>query len=484
MTENYIKTLRLIRKEKDAPEKELIKEFARYIGCFVYDTPVEYYEDVIKLLEDKKKHDVDIVLNIKKEELEKIKMLELTINTERIIVFVDFDIEEEEVNKDTRIKESLKDIVEKIGEERKTICENNNDKEKVNEIVNETKDSLIEKFVENNLFEYLQSKRSLRILNMGEWIGEGGEKHKISNSSFQSKDSYIENMLRTFCNVYDEAIKTKTNSVYSMYAQANLGRRIRELMELISEKELEKINSDNRITKPSVKELEKVVKRICQLDDEYFCVYFLVAGIYQTDMETDKYLEADIYYKKICDQLKKSRSPEFYAFAKYQWGSYSEKIWHDYEWAMECYHDAAKIDENLYQPRFKIACREARVGHTKEAMEGFNQTLDILYKYNTCPKGLQYAFKVYIWMAKLAMRDDFQAANEYLELAYNVAMIFAKNEQFKKIMDLQKYKNYIEYHKKSEPVRILFQIVLDLVNMIGNKELANKIMKEYKEVRA
>ena len=50
---------------EDSSEKEVIKEFFRFIGCIVYDSPVRSQKDLDKVIKEDPWHDVDIVINLK-----------------------------------------------------------------------------------------------------------------------------------------------------------------------------------------------------------------------------------------------------------------------------------------------------------------------------------------------------------------------------------------------------------------------------------
>ena len=66
MAKHYIKTIRLFRRAEDNAERIIIKEFFRFIGCLVYDLPLNDINEFRRELNKENQNDVDIILNMEK----------------------------------------------------------------------------------------------------------------------------------------------------------------------------------------------------------------------------------------------------------------------------------------------------------------------------------------------------------------------------------------------------------------------------------
>lgn len=475
-TKHNIKTIRLIRNVSATSERIVIKEFFRFIGCFVHDQPVSSWSEFKDIVFTPSNHDVDIILNITIEN--KISNPYILKRTKGI--FLDYSLADKQYNiinieddsgKSPQYFEQKRDLNEAVINSLIQQIWNEKDNEESSARLKEIQESLKELnrlYSNNNLIGYLQNKRAFRVLNMREVREYGGKEYKISSES-----EYVREMLKAFNRIYESEIKPTT--IYTEYAKINAARKIREVYKLLDDIPNEVTISPNVFwTDELLEKLEKIYND----DPTYISIFLLAANICQSDANAEYKLQAMEYLNQVSKDA--NCSDVFLAFVKYQQGLHIEKTRKNLDVAADYYQDAVESDKQCYQARFKIAYCKAEKGNLIGALSNYQEVNRIITSRNVkrdglsglCLKELQYVYKTSIRIAKLQYYMNNKAnVKEYLIKAMNAAKEYAENECLAFVFDDSEKIN--EYHRESIPVDILFSLLYKLAVLYGYSDLAD-----------
>lgn len=471
-----IKTIRIIRDVAATAEKEMIKDFFRMVGCLFYDQPVFGDEQIDSVNLQKASPDVDIILNYKGS-TEKIHYAKKTIN---LIFQLDdrtWGEDREQLHQESSRKELNKKVINYLIDRIWDDSINADSLKRINEL-----------YSTSNLNHILQMKRAFRVARMPEILGYDAKPYQIPLSDEIVSD-YIKHMLESLYAIYTGI--DDNDSVYSIYTRVNAARKIREIfnsLEEIPDSLIEQIVPCN--SKFLLDELDKLKN----LDDGFLGVFFLSAYVCQSDSSI--ILNAHYHYEDMVNAIAKETQVEdiFYAFMIHQMGIYNEKIWRNEENAFYYFQQAAQLDRNCYQARFKVASYLARQGQYTKAVQEFQEVINIILmghdpenlKWANIPlKGIQYIYKAYIWMANIAEHyyGSSGTAVIYLSMAVEAAEAYTKNECLSKILDENERNTVMKYHKRSAPVFLLWELLENRAFVRAYTELQKEIEEKKEKLK-
>ncbi|MCI8399272.1 MAG: hypothetical protein HFF90_07715 [Oscillibacter sp.] len=467
-----ISLFRIIRTVECAPEKEVIKEFLRFIGCMVSDHPVLDRDDTVKRkIEENREEAVDLYLLDKEvEECREgfiVKEMESAGNGWAFQVNIkkfrkerkqEFEEERVPVGYNLLIKEIIDAVWPKNGQE--------NIKGKNGELK-----TIADVFFTKNLFGLFQCKRSFRIINMVEVYGPrfrfGEEKRRIDVGNPENLTTkYINGMLERFGDAYKELCNIKNPGIYACYAKVNMARKIREVCSQL-ENAPKTMFRDVVEAKMLLSELDDLYK----LDPKYMGTLFLAAAVCKSDSAL--YLTSANYFRLLLDLIE-GQSGAFYSFAYYEYGRQLERVFRDWDSAILFYKKAVSLNLLNYQAYFKLGCYEAYKGRYQEAIECFqilhsiiinnyakSGKADISYK-NLSLKIIQYLYKTDIWLWILNKDRGYNiSADMDRQRAQFDAEQYKENECIREIYgdESDTWKELQEYHKQSLPVKIMKEVV-------------------------
>lgn len=556
-----IMAIKIFYEPEAAAEKEIVKEFFRYVGCLVMDTPMT----VAQMLNNYEKHEKfsssgkaqtaylflndniqkesnnfsiseneslnrgeepsngethlrENVLHSKKAECLdandtsstknkfwvtfNIKQKKLIVNgKEKTAVGLEGTSREENPNNELEEhKQEKNQNTKKAGFEQKAIeCLINyiwKSDEKSDENIKldmernrQSLKSVNERFWKNELFPYLQIKRTFRVVNMGEVLALGTRHYDIPD------DKFIEDMANAFAKMANECKESDVSvSVYSIYAYVNSYRRIREICNSLGP------NSENRLKiskmMKSVPKLLNELNGIYQISQNYVAMYYMAAYLCQSD---PRYMLDAYEYFIDAGQYVNDETDEFSAFGVYQLGRYEKQVLNKPEIAFEYYKKAANLNKRCYQAVFQEACyyvsknkydlAEKEFGHMIAIISENLELEDVPYKNaeileqsdwaKLSLKETQYIFKAYIWLAKLAlMKYGESAIGIYIRRALSAAIAYLNSPMLKKCCDTKSYEAIEAYHEKGVSVRALFFVLRDMVgDSPANEDLREVIDK-------
>lgn len=461
--------LRIIRPLVNAAEKEYIKEFFRFIGCFVSDCPVDEqlssdWERNLQPANEEKC--VDIVLGHKGKDPFKEACRQRGIRR----IFLRLTREDEAASPEDRgpmeqgiIAASCKEAVGKLIEE--IWAEAPSEQAAVTEI--------FDLYTENGLFYLLQAKRSLRVLNMAEVLQEPSA--KVSHIPLYP---YIKRILEGLWKIYT-SLEAKEDA-HSIYARINAASMIREVACRLYDNDLEtakkiEANGKSLIVFPS-NELDRQARKLLDRNPDFVSVYLLMASLCSSDLQLEQMEEA--YYLRA---LKSSPSwQRGYAFIWYRIGQFYEKKCGDVQRALDSYTRAYQANPEYYPALFKLGQYAAVDGRFNEAESKLNVMLQILFHgRSTDPdehgeyknwdmlslKDVQYVYKAYILLAKIAINSNHElSAKKFVGKACLAATKFEEARLVRIISDadpeeLRQFLIYQIYHKKSMPVWCMWKVL-------------------------
>lgn len=459
----------------NAAEKEYVKKFFRFIGCFISDCPVD--ETIGTnwgryLFPYNEKNGIDIILNYYGKDPYQVECSQHGIKRFYLYFHLDkkscaishtplLDDKKIDVYDDKKCtrKKALKCLVNAIWLDRKE------DYISVSRI--------LDLYIDNkygDLFYFLQAKRSLRVLNMGEVLQDPD-----AQVSFIPLSPYIKRMLSGLWEIY---VKLGDYSdVYSAYTQVNTASIIREIVKRIDENDyssLQDIRCGDEVIKIfSVSELMAKSQKVLERNPQYTSVYLLMASLCKSAPRMDRGEEA--CYLRALRSIPHERKG--YAFIWYRIGYFYEKVHGDPERALENYRRAYQADPKFYQAIFKLGYYAALEGRYNEAESLLNTVIKTIF-HGRSPdpdekgeyknwltlslKDSQYVYKAYILLAKIAIKNDRNySAKSFVGKACLAATNFEEAALVEKLSDLEaeEFNLFIKYHKESKPVWCIWRVL-------------------------
>lgn len=445
---------RMIRKVDQAPTKEVIKEFLRFIGCIVSDHPVRSVQEAEAIMADTQDV-VDILLGFECADTEQALVWEKQCHRPGRALIVRRGIPSAPPKRKyyTALIDALIDTVWADTDGVPAGKDQRAQLRKIRQI-----------FFEHHLFGYLLSKRSLRIIDMPEiygsrfHFGELRQKLLADDGSEEAEKTYIHRMLDAFFNAYSALDTIEPPGVYARYARINAARKIWEVRDSVV------VTKDYQI--PSAEDLLKELDDLYDLDRDYMGTIFLAAAVCKSDPAL--YLTSSNYLRLLLDTIQ-GREGEVCSFVYYEYGRHLERVYQDWEHAVAYYQKAAQLWKHNYQAQFKLGCYEAQYHRDyPKALQTFLDLRVMIARVysgdesvnyeNLTLKTIQYLFKTDIWIWILSSELDRNiTAQISLTLAEQDVSNYKKNACARQVYaeDDEVLKDLQAYHENSLPVRLL-----------------------------
>lgn len=480
--------IQIIRPFVNASEKEYIKKFLRFIGCFVIDSAVD---EIAVLGWDKglrpsnENGGVDIVLNYFGEDPYLTDCERQGIK--RLYLYFWFNGENGElpacelVRRPLAAKEDVKGenyFKFKIGARKKALeclieaIWEKEPQERETEKTGQNIKNIFRFYTENkqgDLFYLLQTKRSLRTLHIVDFLDMPSVR-----APHISWDDYIKQMMNGLWETY---VRLEAfNDIYSTFARIYIACFIQEVNSLLDESDresLEKISFDNKtLLVFDARDLIWQALNLLKIAPQFISLYLLMACLCKSVANFDRAEEQ--YYLKIletvpCDQKR-------YAHVWYRIGLFYERVRKDEKRAWQCYHRAYEADSQCYQALFKLGFFSAMDGSFNDADYYLDVMIQTVFHNRDAedPEGkypqweylslkdLQYVYKAYILRAKVAINSNREySARAFIGKACLAATRFEETPLERKSADAGEndFECYRVYHLKSASVRTMWRIL-------------------------
>ncbi len=474
-----VSTLRLIRPASEAPVVEVMKEFFFLTGCLLCDKPVHSLKDAEEELRKGGGTDIDIVLNLNvfywEDGLPKWSG--------------DAQVYESAWFKQEWADSSIGNSGFAIRNDRRVFVTYQQPKRKkmkfyrklidrlIFQIWNSDEDALQREqlfilnrlYFEHHLLGFLQSKRALRMMNMGEALELNLGQQTIS------ADCYIRDMLLAFNRFYQDTVELQREtrvSPYTRYANINIARKIREVFQLLEKKPAAKWSEDGgfpSVTYCSAGFLLEALGKLYRQEPQYPGTLFLAARVCQSEPSQEQ--NAGYYYQKLFETIA-GKDKRAYSFIYYEYGRYIERTERNWRRALRYFAKSAHLTPLSYQAFFKMGCCEAKNREFDTAQIYFKNAIRIIWREfsggrpiaweNLSLPCIQYLFKTYMWMWKICLSlAKYSEAQAYLGKAWNAAEAYRENQCLRRAYNPKSghWKALESYHKNSRPVLLLREIV-------------------------
>lgn len=469
--------IHIVRPIDSAAEKEYIKEFFRFIGCFIYDQAVDEGNpsEWDQLLQSSNEENgIDIILNHYGSDpyLSDCQQLDI----KRIYCYFDFDKgtdavsstpltladvpkEAKPLSKATLREEMIQKLIKEIWVDEPDICRN---------IL--TLAGIYMNNRQGDLFFLLQAKRCFRVLGMGEVLREpSAQVARIPLSD------YIKRILN---GLWELRVRLKESSdAYSAYARVNAAIMMREIVYKLYDSDRAQLNAINYAGESfrlfTVRELVQELRNLIEADSQFVSAYLLMASLCKSYSDPDRDEEA--CYLQALRSVPNSKKG--YAFIWYRIGYFYEKKLFKTERALEYYQKAVQLDPNFYQALFKLSYYAAADGRFNEAESLLNRMIQaIFHGRSTEPningeyenwlalslKDSQYVYKAYILLARIAINSEREySARAFVGKACLAATRFEEAGLVRYAADSSDivFDRFISYHKSSTPVWSIWQVL-------------------------
>lgn len=483
-----VSTLRIIRPVNEASALEIIKEFFCLVGCLLCDKPVHSLKDAEEELKKDSGTDIDIVLNLNVFCPEYVQPERNDATQWYKFVWKDEKRADSPIGNATSVVRNDRRVfvTYKPPEEEKMTFYNNLIDGIIIQIWDSEEDmfqreqllTINHLYFSNRLLGFLQSQRVLRMD-----IGEALELN-IGRQAIPA-ECYISDMLLAFNQFYQETIKSQEESevsLYTLYANINIARKIREVFQLLEKRPAAERSEDigfPSVTYCSAAFLLAELGKLYRQEPHYPGTLFLAARICQSEPSQEQ--NAGYYYQKLFETIVE-RDQRSYSSIYYEYGRYIERTERNWSRALRYYTKSAQLTPLSYQALFKCACYEAKNRDFTTARKYFNNVIRIIRREFSGGKSIiwenlslpciQYLFETYMWMWKICLSvNKYGEAQIYLGKAWKAAEAYRENNCLKKVYSptSNTWKALESYHKDSRPVLLLHEIVqssLDYTKML------------------
>lgn len=470
--------IRIIRPIANTGEKEYIKEFFRFIGCFISDCPVD---DLLSngwdqgLRPYNEETGVDVVLNYYGKDPYRENCLQK--GTGRLYLYFDSKekicaISPTPLDKQSKLNYCKDTVHTRLKALTLLVCNLWSSQVEQRERILD----ILKLYVGNaggDLFYLLQAKRSLRILNMGEVLRE-------PSIQIRSVDlnPYLGLLVESLWGIYTQLAHRE--DPYSCYTRINAASMIREIVQKLRKEDIKLLHTEQYagecFSVPTVNDLFIEIQKLQAQNPDFISSYLLAASLCQSDNKMSSKIE-NCYLQalKVIPNNKKD-----YAFIWYRMGYYYEKNSDDpliTEKALKSYQKAVEVNAQLYQAQFKLGYYAAVNGKFSEATERLTEMIRGLFhgrsigpdENNKYPnwdflslKDVQYVYKAYILLLKMAINHNKEySARHYVSMACLAATCFERATLVRQLSDQHQpeYEAFIHYHQRSTPVREVWQVL-------------------------
>lgn len=469
------KVIRVIRPVDNSAEKEYLKVFFRFIGCFLSDTPVD--TNILSnwdaaLIPENEPGSVDIVLNYFDNDPYVTECKNL--NIRRIYCYFDFSPEKRwGYVTDTPL---LSDYGLQTSQDKSQLRSsvlmvliNNTWKDNAEECQNVRR--IAKAYLENSqgdMFQLLQARSCLRVLTMGEVLKEpSAQIAKIQ------MDSYIKQILSSLWEMW---IRLESQSdTYSSYTRVNAAIMINDVVNRLYDSDYGKLSTIQytQQTFYTIHEgmLIQMLKQIVADDPEFMTAYLLLACCCKNLPVTNRTEEQ--CYLQILNSVPGNKKR--YAFIWYRIGRFYEKKYRDLEKAIDYYRRAVQTDSRFYQAMFKLGYFAAADGRFIDAEAWLNSAIQAIFcGRSTEPdpdgtyknwlslslKDSQYAYKTYVLLAKISINNTREySARSFIGRASLAATKFEEATLIRQASDPKEFNSFEKYHRLSAPVWAMWQVL-------------------------
>lgn len=491
--------IHIIRTIDNAAEKEYLKEFFRFIGCFLHDRIVEenVTDDCRFLQPDNERGGIDVVLNyygndpyLSDCQQQGIKRIycyfDLNKGTSMVsLTPLMLSVVLESIDTATKIKlraDTLLALIQEIWKDSPNICQ------AISKIAIEyTHNS------NGDLFYYLQAKRCLRVMTMGEVLKEPGA--QVTQIPFTQ---YIKQMLR---GLWEICVQLKNClDPYSVYTRINAASMIREIVYKLYVSDHTLLNDIDVAGVPfcifSAEQLLRELQNLVQENPQFIPAYLLMASICRSYSGPDQ--DEEHCYFQALQSIPNTKKG--YAFIWYRIGYFYEKKRFDIDKALAFYQRAAQVDSCFYQALFKLGYYAAYEGRFNEADMWLNQMIRAIFYGKDDKNGMhenwlalslkdsQYIYKAYILLAKIAINSNKEySAKAFIGKACMAATRFEEAYLVKSISGPAEFHEFQKYHKLSTPVwaiwRVLYPWSEDVIQDFFVRDIVRERLSRWKPVQ-
>ena len=320
------------------------------------------------------------------------------------------------------------------------------------------------------MFYYLQAKRCLRVLTMGEVLKEPSA--QVASIPLHS---YIQKVVAALWEVHIQ-LKDCTDA-YSTYTRINAVAMIREIAFKLYDSERPKLKTiayeGIPLKFPVVGNLVRELHDLLLTDSQFVSAYLLMANLCKTSAEATEN-EALCYQKMLRSVPEHNKG---HAFVCYRSAYFYEKKLMDTSKALDYYHKAIIANPQCYQALFKLGYYAAADGRFIEAAELLNQAIRVIFcGRSTEPdkngtyrnwlslslKDSQYVYKAYMLLANIAINTSQEyAAKAFIGRACMAATRFDEATLIRHTSDENdpQFDMFMQYHHTSTPVWAIWQVL-------------------------
>ena len=474
------KAITIIRPIDYGAEKECLKEFFRFIGCFLSDVAVETRQIRAwdhALVPDNEENGVDIVVNYFGDDPYYLECRHRRIR--RIYCYFSFQpgecyacVTEQPLMSDVMVprwmggkqvqrRTVLSQLIDAIWKDEPWVLK----------CVQNIADLYTGKrYLEGanlDLFFCIQTRRSLRFLKMGEVLDV--PRARVDSIALEP---YLRQCLTRLWQMW--VALEDAEDPYSRYTQVKAGKMMRDIVQTLRENDRPVVRMINFkglfFSEPSWEVLVRKLQILIKQDPQFLSARLYLAGL--SRYVTDGALE-EMHYRQVLELMPQNRRQ--YAFIWYRMGHYYEKQVGDIMQAIRCYRKTVEIDPQYYQALFKLGYYAVARGRFAESEMYLNETIQALFhgrntemeQNGNYPNWLslslkesQYAFKTYILLAKVAINSNREySAKSFIGKACNAATRFDEAGLVKHAATEVEFLHFWAYHQYSEHVWAIWRVL-------------------------
>lgn len=488
------KVIRLVCAMENSAEKEYIKEFFNFIGCFFFDKKFNLRNqfDWFRFLKiGNGKYDVEIFVNYFGDDpyLQESKHR----GTKRIYCY--FSLEEGYVKVMEQPLSSLKELQINKNINKKAlrqtalneliglIWKNEPDIEKA--ILN-----IADLYVDNpcvDLFYFLQLKHNFDFLSTAE-----AKKVFPSDLPVISLQPYLINAIKAVYFVFISLESYK--DPYSQYARINAANMLYTLYQKIDPNErglLQEISfpflKPFYLVEPN--NIISMLKELIEDSPNFLTAYLLMALIYNDKLNDRKNTEN--CYLKVLTSIPKEQKD--YAFIRYQCGQFFEK-YNDIDTAIKFYNTTFKLSPTYYPVLLKLAYFLVSKRKNEDAEIYLNQAVDTIFCGKSSERQedgswkhwehlsleeLLYILRMYNLLSAFAIRTNKDhSGGAFVSKMCLATDFFEQAKLVQQISNLDEYNSFISYHSFSEPVWTAWHILKSWGEVVVNDENVTNTIRE------
>lgn len=485
--------IRVIRPVERTAEFEYIKEFFRFIGFLVTDYAVDDTNAgnwLNALVPDEKSNCIEIVMNSEKDPyLDRCKQLGIkrlyckaNFNADMMCAVVEKQpsalVPQQNgiTNKQILRRHLLYELIRSIW----------NDESARNEIQQIADIYLNQSGGE--LFYFLQAKRNLRVLVMGEVLKE--RTAQVTNISLLP---YIKSCVTSLWQAYRKL--STVEGLHAKYTRINIANKLYEITAKLYDTERPRIAE--LCSPPEIPVLIQELEDILEQEPKLVSAHLLLANIcsafaWKSDAE-------DLCYRRLWNTI--SRGSRDYAFIWYRNAYFYEKRKKDLGKALEYYRYAVQLNQDCYQAWFKLGYYAAAEKRYDQAEYFLKQMISSIFRgRSTDPdengaytnwlalstKQNQYIYKAYMLLAKIALnRNQENAIRAYIGRACMAATRFEEATVVRQVSDYRndsgyemQFQAFEQYHRYSTPVWAMWQVLSPWTENVVQDPFVRDIVRE------